>query len=169
MVLAFATALAGGIIRDLLIGAIPPGAIRDWRYSAVAFLAAIVVFVWHRYVSRVPNGFIMVVDAAGLALFAVAGAAKALDYGIHPFMAVLMGGITGVGGGTVRDLLLARIPTVLRSDVYATAALAGAAVMVLGLSLGFPSTLMTISGAVVCFLLRIVSVWRHWSLPRVLH
>jgi uncharacterized membrane protein YeiH len=168
MVLSFATALAGGIIRDLLIGAIPPGAIRDWRYAAVAFLAGAVVFFWHRYVSQVPETFIMVVDAAGLGLFAVAGAAKALDYGIHPFMAVLMGGITGVGGGTVRDILLARVPTVLRSDIYAVAALAGAAVMVVGLSSGLPPTLTTITGALVCFALRVIAVWRHWNLPRVI-
>jgi len=124
MVLAFATALAGGIIRDLLIGSVPPGAIRDWRYSAVAFLAAAVVFLWHSRVSQIPPRFLIVIDAAGLSLFAVAGAAKALDYGIHPFLAVLMGGITGVGGGTVRDILLARVPLVLRSDIYAVAALA---------------------------------------------
>ncbi len=167
MVLSFATALAGGIIRDLLIGAIPPGAIRDWRYAAVAFFAGAVVFFWHRYVSQVPQSFIVVVDAAGLGLFAVAGAAKALDYGIHPFMAVLMGGITGVGGGTVRDILLARIPTVLRSDIYAVAALVGAAVMVIGLSAGLPPTLMTIAGIVSCFVLRVVAVWRHWNLPKV--
>jgi uncharacterized membrane protein YeiH len=169
MVLSFATALAGGIIRDLLIGAIPPGAIRDWRYPAVAFLAGATVFLWHNYVSRVPQSFLVVVDAAGLSLFAVAGAAKALDYGIHPFLAILMGGITGVGGGTVRDLLLARVPTVLRSDIYAVAALAGAAVMVAGLSAGLAPTLMTFAGAITCFALRLVAVWRHWNLPRVVH
>jgi uncharacterized membrane protein YeiH len=168
MVLAFATALAGGIIRDLMIGAIPPGAIRDWRYAAVAFLAAVVVFVWHRFVSQVPSSVLVVVDAAGLALFAVAGAAKALNFGIHPFLAVLMGGITGVGGGTVRDILLARVPTVLRSDVYATAALAGAAVMIACLKLEVPATLATVLGAGACFVLRVVSVWRHWNLPKVI-
>lgn len=168
MVLAFATALAGGIIRDLLIGAIPPGAIRDWRYSATAFLAAATVFIWHRYISQIPPSFLVVADAAGLALFAVAGAAKALDYGIHPFLAVLMGGITGVGGGTVRDILLARVPTVLRSDIYAVAALAGAAVMVAGARLQLPSALTTAVGAAVCFGLRIIAVWRHWNLPKVM-
>jgi uncharacterized membrane protein YeiH len=168
MVLAFGVALAGGIIRDLLIGAIPPHALRDWRYSAVAFTAAACVFFWHRYVSQVPNGFMVVIDAAGLGLFAVAGAAKALEYGLHPFLAILMGGITGVGGGTIRDILLARVPLVLRADVYAVAALAGAAVTVIGLRLNWPATLMTIAGAVVCFVLRVVAVWRHWSLPRVI-
>lgn len=169
MVLSFATALAGGIIRDLLIGAIPPGAIRDWRYPAVAFLAGATVFLWHNYVSRLPQSFLMVADAAGLSLFAVAGAAKALDYGIHPFLAVLMGAITGVGGGTVRDLLLARIPTVLRSDIYAVAAMTGAAVMVLGLRMGLAPTLMTFTGAITCFLLRVIAVWRHWNLPKPVH
>jgi uncharacterized membrane protein YeiH len=169
MVLSFATALAGGIIRDLLIGAVPPGAIRDWRYPATAFLAGATVFLWHSYVSRIPSPVLVVADAAGLSLFAVAGAAKALNFGIHPFLAVLMGGITGVGGGTVRDLLLARVPTVLRSDIYAVAALAGAAVMVAGLSASLSPTLMTFSGAITCFVLRIVAVWRHWNLPKVVH
>jgi uncharacterized membrane protein YeiH len=167
MVLAFSTALAGGIIRDLLIGAVPPGSIRDWRYPAVAFLGGAVVFCLHQFVSQIPAAVIIVFDAAGLGLFAVAGAGKALDFGIHPFIAVLMGGVTGVGGGTLRDVLLARIPSVLRADVYATAALAGAAVLVIGLQLKRNPKLMTILGAGVCFTLRVVSVWRHWSLPRV--
>lgn len=168
LVLSFATALGGGIIRDLLIGAIPPGAIRDWRYAAVAFLGGLVVFVWYQFVSQVPNSMLTILDAAGLGLFAVAGAAKAVEFGIHPFLAVMMGGITGVGGGTIRDILLARVPTVLRADVYATAALAGAAVMVIGAKLAMPNALASIFGIVVCFLLRVVSVWRHWNLPKVI-
>ena len=123
MVLAFATALGGGIIRDVLIGAVPPNSIKDWRYPAIAFAGGAVVFFQSSFVNQVPASLIVALDAAGLALFAVAGAAKALDYGIHPFLAMLMGGVTGVGGGTIRDVLLARIPSVLRSDVYAAAAL----------------------------------------------
>lgn len=98
LVLAFATALAGGIIRDLLIGAIPPNSIRDWRYGAMAFFAALVVFFWAHFVTQIPLPVLIVVDAAGLSLFAVAGAAKALEFDIPPMIAVLMGGITGVGG-----------------------------------------------------------------------
>ena len=167
LVLAFSTALAGGLIRDLLIGAIPPKAIRDWRYPAAAFFGGAVVILWHSRVSQIPLMFLIVVDAAGLALFAVAGATKALDFGIHPFMAVLMGGITGVGGGTVRDILLARVPMVLQSDIYAVAALAGAAVTIAGLRAKLSPTLMTALGAAACFVLRVVAVWRHWNLPRV--
>jgi uncharacterized membrane protein YeiH len=167
MVLAFATALGGGMVRHLLIGTVPPQAIRDWRYAVVAFAAAACVFFWHHFVRRVPTPVIVGLDAVGLALFAVAGAGKALAYDTAPFIAVLMGAITGVGGGTMRDILLARIPAVLRVDIYASAALAGAAVMIVGLKLGKPRVLMTVLGAVVCFLLRIVSVWQQWNLPRV--
>jgi uncharacterized membrane protein YeiH len=169
MVLAFSTALAGGLIRDVLIGAVPPGALRDWRYATTAFVSAAVVFGWYDLVNRIPYSAIVIADAAGLSLFAVAGAAKALNYNMPPFIAILMGGITGVGGGTVRDILLSRVPTVLWSDIYATAALAGAAVMVAGLKLRLPPALMTVIGAVACFLLRVVSVRQHWSLPRIMH
>jgi uncharacterized membrane protein YeiH len=167
LVLSFATALGGGIIRDLLIGAVPPNSVRDWRYGAIAFAGGGAVFFFYHFVQRIPTPVIVSLDAAGLALFAVAGAQKALEYDINPFLAALMGGITGVGGGTVRDVLLAQVPAVLRADVYAVAALAGAAVLVAGLKLGGPRILMAILGAVVCFGLRVVAVWQHWNLPRV--
>ena len=167
LVLSFATALGGGIIRDVLIGAIPPGSIKNWRYGAVAFIGGAAAFFFYDWVHRVPPPVLMALDAAGLALFAISGAGKALEFGIHPFIAVLMGGITGVGGGTVRDVLLAQVPTVLRADVYATAALAGAAVTVVGIKLKMPRHWMMALGGAVCFLLRVVSVWEHWNLPRV--
>jgi uncharacterized membrane protein YeiH len=167
MVLAFITALGGGIIRDLLIGAVPPASLRDWRYGVTALAGGAAVFFFHRFLMVIPPQVIMVLDAGGLALFAVAGAGKALSFKMHPFIAVLMGGITGVGGGTVRDVLLTQIPTVLRADVYATAALAGAAVMVIGMRLNRSPQSMAMLGAFVCFTLRVVSVWLHWSLPRV--
>jgi uncharacterized membrane protein YeiH len=157
MVLSFCTALGGGIIRDLLIGAIPPGSIRDWRLGSVAFLGGGIVFLFHQFVRQIPDPLILSLDAAG----------KALAYDIHPFIAILMGGITGVGGGTVRDGLLAQVPTVLRADVYATAALAGAAVMVLMVRMRTRKTLAAVCGALVCFALRMISLWRHWSLPHV--
>ena len=168
LVLAFATALGGGILRDLLIGAVPPNSIRDWRYAATALAAGAIVFLGYRHLSHVPSMLIVTLDAAGLGLFAVAGAAKALNYGVHPLLAILMGGITGVGGGTIRDILLARIPIVLRSDVYATAALLGAAIVVLGWKLKIRPVLMMILGGVACFALRMAAVWNHWNLPKVI-
>jgi uncharacterized membrane protein YeiH len=167
MVLAFATALGGGIIRDVLIGAVPPNSIRDWRYPAAAFAGGAVVFFQSSFVNKVPESLIVRLDAAGLALFAVAGAAKALDFNIHPLLATLMGGITGVGGGTIRDVLLARIPSVLRADVYAAAALAGAAATILSLRLKMRPAIATTIGIVVCFTLRMLAVHQHWNLPRV--
>jgi uncharacterized membrane protein YeiH len=166
-VLSFTTAVGGGIIRDLLIGAVPPGAIRDWRYGAIAFGGATMVFFLPEFVRGVPHLVMIGLDAAGLSLFAVAGATKALEYDIHPFLAILMGTITGVGGGTMRDIFLAQVPTVLRADVYATAALAGAALTVFGLKRGWNASLVTAAGATFCFVLRVVAVWQHWNLPKI--
>lgn len=167
MVLAFSTALGGGIIRDLLIGFVPPSALRDWRYSATAFVGAAIAFFFNRFVQATPTQLMMVLDAAGLSLFAVAGTEKALIHNMQPFITVLLGGITGVGGGTIRDILLAKVPNVLRADVYATAALAGSAVMVICRRLGLSSGLSAFLGGFVCFVLRVVSVWQHWNLPRI--
>jgi uncharacterized membrane protein YeiH len=169
VVLAFATALGGGIIRDLLIGAVPPGALRDWRYSTAAFTGGAIMFFLHRFVFVMSSSAIMVLDAGGLALFAVAGTEKALIYKMHPFIAILLGTITGVGGGTLRDVLLAQIPTVLRADVYATAALAGAVVMIAAGKLRASPTWAAILDGAVCFLLGVVSVWQHWNLPKAIN
>ena len=168
MVLAFVTALGGGTIRDLLIGAIPPNSIRDWRYAATAFAGGGAVFCFHGLIQEVPVHLLITLDAAGLALFAVAGADKAVECGITPLLAVMMGVVTGAGGGTVRDVLLARVPAVLNSDVYAVAALAGAVVMLVLLKAKMPRGLAMSLGAAVCFAVRMVAVWQHWNLPRVM-
>ncbi len=168
LVIAFATALGGGMIRDVLIGAIPPNSVRDWRYPTTAFLGGGAVFFFYQVFQHIPQSLITTLDAAGLALCAIAGAGKAIEYGINPLLAVLMGAVTGVGGGTIRDILLNRVPGVLQSDVYAAAALAGALVVVLGLRVKIPRWLVMTSGALVCFLLRMVAVWKHWNLPKVI-
>jgi uncharacterized membrane protein YeiH len=167
MVVAFATALGGGMIRDLLIGAVPPNSVRDWRYPATAFVGGGAVFFFYHFFQRVPAELMITLDAAGLALCAIAGAGKALEFGINPMLAVLMGGVTGVGGGTIRDVLLTHVPGVLRADVYAAAALAGATVVVVGLRLKLPRGAVMTMGAVVCFALRMVAVSRGWNLPKV--
>ena len=126
LVLSFAAGNAGGIARDLLIGAVPPAAISDWRYLAVSLLAGIITFYWFSGIDRLRSP-VLVFDGAGLALFAVSGTQKALTFGLNPVMAALLGMLTGIGGGMTRDVLLAQIPTVLRADLYAVAALTGAA------------------------------------------
>ncbi len=165
MVLAFCTALGGGIIRDLLIGAIPPNAVRDWRYGLIAFAGGATSVLFSHSVGEIPFSLLVTLDDGGLALFAVAGAAKALDYKIHPFLAILMGAITGVGGGAVRDVLLARVPVVLRADIYATAALLGAALYVAARASRVPPTWAALLGATACFTLRLLAVSHHWNLP----
>jgi uncharacterized membrane protein YeiH len=164
LVLSFAAGNAGGIARDLLIGAVPPAAISDWRYLGVSLLAGTVTFWRQSIVDRLTHP-VLVFDAAGLALFAVAGAQKALAFGLNPVMAAVLGMLTGIGGGMTRDLLLTEIPIVLRADLYAVAALAGAAVVVIGDALRLPSTVMTIAGAVLCFGLRLMAMRRGWRLP----
>ncbi len=165
LVLSFFTALGGGIIRDLLIGDLPPASMRDWRYAAIAFLGGAATFFCYHFVQQAPAQLVILLDAAGLSLFAVAGATKALAYELNPLIAVLLGGITAVGGGTLRDVLLAQVPAVLRTDVYATAALAGATVLVVGLQLRGPRTLMAVLAGLTCFALRLIAVWLHWNLP----
>jgi uncharacterized membrane protein YeiH len=168
LVVSFVTALGGGTVRDLLIGSVPPNSIRDWRYGATAFAGGGAVFCFYEFFQHVPQHLIVTLDAAGLALFAMAGAGKALEFGIHPMLAVLMGVLTGVGGGTMRDVLMARVPGILHSDVYASAALVGAVVMVIGLAWKVPRTIAMTVGGVCCFALRMLAVARHWNLPKVM-
>jgi uncharacterized membrane protein YeiH len=164
LVLSFVAANSGGIVRDLLIGAAPPAAIRDWRYLAVSLLAGAMIFFRYPSIKRLRSP-VLIFDAAGLALFCVAGAQKALVYGLSPVMAALLGMLTGVGGGVARDVLLSEIPAVLRSDVYAVAALAGASVMVAGDSLHLPGTASACAGAALCFGLRLAAIRLDWHLP----
>ena len=167
LVLSFAAASAGGIMRDVLIGSTPPAAIRDWRYIAASVLGGLLIFIWFprsQRSTRVGN-FVLLFDAGGLALFAVTGTQKALGYGLNPLMAALLGMLTGVGGGILRDVLVAEIPHVLRSDLYAVAALAGAVTVVIGQELDVPPTVTALSGALICFALRLVAIRRGWQLP----
>jgi len=164
LVLSFVAGNFGGIIRDVLIGSVPPAAISDWRYLAVSLLGGVVTFYRTSAVDKLTSP-VLIFDAAGLALFAVSGAQKALVFGLNPAMAALLGMLTGVGGGMVRDILLAEIPVVLRANIYAVAALAGAAVVVIGHRLHIPATATTIAGALLCFGLRLAAIHRGWHLP----
>lgn len=165
LVLSFAAGNAGGITRDVLIGATPPAAIADWRYLGVSVLAGVVTFYRYSLIDRLKYP-VRMLDAAGLALFAVAGAQKALGHGLNPVMAALLGMLTGVGGGMLRDVLVSEVPAVLRADLYAVAALAGASIVVIGGLLQLPPTASTLAGAVVCFGLRFMAIRHGWHLPR---
>ena len=164
LVLSFAAATAGGITRDLLIGAVPPPGIADWRYIVAALAAGLLTVYGAALVDRLWNS-VLLFDAMGLGLFAVTGASKALAFHLGPLTAVLLGVLTGVGGGVVRDLLVSEVPAVLRADLYAVCALAGAAVVVIGRAVGFGPDLVSIVGAALCIGLRVMAIHRHWQLP----
>jgi uncharacterized membrane protein YeiH len=164
LAIAFAAGNSGGIARDVMIGAVPPAAISDWRYIAVSILAGLVTFYRYGIINRLSSPVLMF-DAAGLALFAVSGASKALAFHAGPVAATLLGMLTGIGGGIVRDALLSEIPTVLRTELYAVAAFVGAAVVVLGRILHFNSSSVAVAGALLCFGLRFMAMQRGWQLP----
>jgi len=164
-VLAVAAALAGGMIRDMLLGATPVAALTQPLYLWAALSSAALVFVAHRQLERLTNP-VMLLDALGLGVFAVAGCRKALQFGLDPLPAMLLGVLTAVGGGVVRDLLVTEIPRVLREEVYALAALVGAAIVVLGDRLALPEVWMLPLGILAAFALRVLSVRRGWQAPK---
>jgi uncharacterized membrane protein YeiH len=164
LVLSFAAGNSGGIARDVMIGVVPPAAISDWRYIAVSILAGLITFFWYRIINRLSSP-VLVFDADGLSLFAVSGAGKALAFHAGPVAATLLGMLTGIGGGMVRDVLVREIPTVLRTELYAVAALIGAAVVVIGRMLHLPSAAAAVAGTVLCFGLRFMAMRRGWQLP----
>lgn len=160
LTLGLITAVGGGVIRDVLLGALPPATFVDWRYLLVAASGGLIAFLFSPWLSRYATP-IDVLDAAGLSLFAVSGAAKALELGAGPVQAVLLGAVTAVGGGTVRDVLIQRVPTVLSSGLYAIPALVGAALTVAAESGGVDQVLgapAALAGAGVCFGIRMLGL-----------
>lgn len=165
LTLGIITALGGGIIRDIVIGDVPPATFSDWRYLAVAAAGGLLAFLFGRNLERL-SGPITVLDAAGLSLFAVTGASKALEFGLGPVQAVLLGALTGVGGGTLRDVLTQRIPVVLSSELYAIPALAGATVTVVAAALGLGGVPAAVGAAALCFGIRMIGVRFDLHAPR---
>jgi uncharacterized membrane protein YeiH len=164
LVLSVATGLGGGIMRDLILGRTPPITLVDWRYLLAAGLAGLLVFFDFRQIVRWSK-FVTVFDAAGLAIFTVTGTTIALSAGLGPVPAALLGMLTGIGGGAVRDILAAEVPLVLRSEVYAVASLLGAIMITLANQAGILGSPVEILAALATFVLRMVSVWRGWKIP----
>lgn len=164
LVLCFVTGNAGGITRDVMIGAIPPAAISEWRYVAVSILAGLIVFFAYPLINRLSSP-VLLFDAAGLGLFCVAGADKALAFHSGPVAATLLGMVTGIGGGMVRDVLVMEVPSVLRTELYAVAALLGAVFTVVGQRLGMPLHSAAPIGAALCITLRLLALRYGWHLP----
>jgi uncharacterized membrane protein YeiH len=163
--IAFTVACGGGIIRDLCIGAIPPAGLKNWQYLIVSAIAAGLTVSLYSIVQRLKRP-VLLFDAVGLSLFAVTGAQKALAYGHNGEVAVLLGITTAVGGGVLRDILLNRVPVILEKEIYASAALTGAVIVVSGNYLKWVSgDWIAIIAISACFILRILGLRYHWNLP----
>lgn len=158
------TGLGGGIIRDLLIGSLPPATFSDWRYLAVAGGGSLVAYLLGRIPERLAWP-IALFDAAGLSFFCVTGASKALDYGLGSVQAVLLGAVTGVGGGATRDVLIRRVPAVLQSELYAIPALLGATMVVITTRTGVYGPLAAVGAAAACFFVRFVGIRFNLNAP----
>jgi len=163
VVLSAVVGLAGGITRDLLIGT-PPATFRDWRYLAAVAAAGLVCYFGRPVLERIQRS-VLVFDAVGLGLFCVTGATKALDFGIGPVPAVLLGAITGIGGGILRDVLLREVPTVLRHDLYAIPALLGAGVLVIAQESGADSPVFPVLAAALCVGVRLLGLRYGINVP----
>jgi uncharacterized membrane protein YeiH len=167
LVISLVSAMGGGVVRDILVGEHPPEALRGWPVLSVALAGGILTLFAFHTVEQIPENVLTIVDALGLSLLAVAGAEKALEYKLTPIAAVIMAAITGTGGSTIRDVLLAQIPAVLRTDFLATAAIAGGIVLVASRKLDLSAPWAALLGGATCFVLRLIAVWQHWTLPTV--
>ncbi|MEV1287047.1 trimeric intracellular cation channel family protein [Micromonospora sp. NPDC049679] len=160
----FVAALGGGILRDLVIGEVPPLAFADWRYAAAAALASTAVFWLHPQLARLRRT-VLVLDAAGLGLFTVTGTLKALGAGVPPLGTCVIGMLTAIGGGLGRDLLTGEIPVVLRREIYAVAALAGSVAVVALEFTGYAGPVSLAAAVLLVFGVRVVALQRKWSAP----
>ena len=167
LVLAGAAALGGGVLRDLLIGDLPPVGISDWRLLTSALVAGLVTFLYHPGVERISR-FVRVLDAAGLAVFAIGGSLKALGAGMDPLTSVIVGGITAVGGGIVRDVLAGQVPEVLRREMYALPALLGSSLIVTSHHFDLVNPLVIWGCVALVFAVRMVAVVLDVHAPKPL-
>lgn len=164
LVLAGVTGLGGGVLRDVLIDAMPPAALENWQYLVAPVVAGLLTFYFHPTLGRMERA-VNVLDAFGLGLFCVTGALKALDYGLGVLPAALMGMVTGIGGGMLRDVLAGRVPAVFRGELYATPALAGSVLVVAGAHTDLPTLVVALAGGGLCTVWRLLAIWRHWQAP----
>lgn len=158
------TALGGGIIRDILIDSLPPATFVDWRYLAVAAAGGLIAFLFGRRLDRLAKP-INLLDAVGLSLFAVTGASKALEFGLGFAQAVILGVVTAVGGGTLRDVFVRRVPSVLSSGLYAIPALVAALLTVIAVTAGLYGVPAAVIAAAACFVIRMVGLHFGWNAP----
>lgn len=166
-VLAEVTGLGGGLIRDLIIGAVPPAAFTDLGYFTMPLVATVLVFFLHPHVERI-QGSVNVFDAAGLGLFCVTGTVKAHEYGLGLTASAALGLATAAGGGVLRDVLANEVPSLLRwdRDLYAVPAIVGATTVAVCIRLDVLNGLTSVLAVVTAFVLRLLAMRFHWRAPR---
>ena len=164
LVLAFVTAVGGGTIRDVLLSATPVFWINDTLYLLVILATVMVAIVGRRWHER-SKWIMQVSDALGLAVFVVIGVTKSLSFGVEPMVAIMMGVLTGCGGGAIRDLLAGEVPMVLRKEIYASAAMVGGAVLVFLEPLIQNIDITSVIAATVVLVLRLLALYKDLSLP----
>lgn len=165
LALATVTGLGGGWVRDLMIGEVPPTALADWRYLVVPLVAAFLVFWWHPQFTRMDR-LVNVFDAFGLGLFCVAGTLKAVEHGLGPVPSALLGVVTAVGGGIMRDVMSGRVPVILsQGELYAIPAMLGSAVAATGFNTDLPTEAVAVPAAVLAIVVRLLAIWRGWTAP----
>jgi uncharacterized membrane protein YeiH len=160
-----ATALGGGVVRDILIGAVPPATFTDWRYLVVATVGGLMAYAVGRHLERLSLP-ISLLDAAGVSLFAVTGTSKALDFGLGAGQAIILGTMTAVGGGMVRDVLLRRIPVVLHSGLFVIPVVVGSVITVAASLTGLYGLGAAVVAAAMCFSLRALGILLELDAPR---
>ncbi|NYD37441.1 TRIC cation channel family protein [Actinomycetospora corticicola] len=164
LLLGLVTGIGGALTRDVLLGAVPPAALTDWRYLTAGLAPALLVQHFHPLLSRVESA-IDLADAVWLGLFSVAGALKAVHLGVPPMTGVLLGVLTGIGGGVLRDVLVNRKPVVLTQEIYVFPALLGSLVVVVASVIGWSGAAAAVPGAVLCTAVRVLAIRRGWSGP----
>jgi uncharacterized membrane protein YeiH len=165
LVLAWATGLGGGMLRDVLIGAIPPVGISDWRLVVAALAAGVVIYFFHPRLERMRRG-IVVLDAGALALFVIVGTTKGLEYGVGMMAAVIVGTLTGIGGGILRDLLSSEAPLILQDrQLYAIPALVGASITAVLWTTGTLTLATQLATIALIFGFRVLSLRLGWTVP----
>lgn len=164
--IALLTACGGGIIRDICLGISPPVGISYWPYLALTLLATIAVAGFHRYITNIKYP-VLLFDAIGLSVFAVAGTQKSIFMGFNYEVAIILGVLSAIGGGIIRDTLLGRVPVVLRKEVYGSAALIASVIVVLFHYFNLDSTVGAWIGITTCFFIRYFSIRNKWNLPKI--
>ncbi len=165
IVLSVAAGLGGGMTRDVLLGDTPPVAFREEIYLLTALLAAVAVFLFHHQFNRMDYS-IRLLDAVGLGVFAVSGTLKSLDFDLGPLPAILLGTVTGAGGGVIRDLLAREVPLILERDIYALAAVLGGTTLVVLLWLGLDTAIAAGIGVLATIGIRVLALRYNWQAPR---